>query len=157
MLRHRGFSLMVLAGLLLCRAQPALGQLTDADRKGIQDVTDRFAKAMVSGDAAGVATLYTDDGMLLPPNESAVKGRSAIQQYVGRLPKITSFTPRLIEMEGNGDMAYIRGTYEITLMPAGAKTPSKDSGKFIEIRRKQADGSWLLARDFWNSNQATGY
>ena len=156
MLRHRRFSIMVLAGILLCRAQPALGQLTDADRKGIQDVTDRFTKAMVSGDAAGVAALYTEDGMLLPPHEGVVKGRSAIQQYVAQFPKITAFTARLIEMDGSGDVAYTRGTFEITLLPPGAKTPSKDSGKFIEIRRKQADGSWLLARDFWNSNQAAG-
>ena len=154
MLSHRRFSLIVLAGLVLCRAQPALAQLTDADRKGIQDVTDRFTKAMVSGDAAGIAALYTEDGMLLPPHEGVVKGRSAIQQFVAGFPKITDFTARLIEMEGSGNVAYTRGTFEITLMPPEAKTPVKDSGKFIEIRHKQADGSWLLARDFWNSNEA---
>jgi ketosteroid isomerase-like protein len=62
-----------------------------------------------------------------------------------------------VEIEGNGNTAYTRGTYEITLMPPGAKTPSKASGKFIEIRKKQADGSWLLLRDFWNPNPAAGH
>jgi ketosteroid isomerase-like protein len=41
-------------------------------------------------------------------------------------------------------------------MPPGAKTPVKDSGKFIEIRRKEPDGSWQIQRDFWNSDAAPG-
>jgi uncharacterized protein (TIGR02246 family) len=150
------FTLIALAVFLLCRGEPVAAQLTDADRKGIQDGTDRFTKAMLSGDAAGIAALYTEDGMLLPPNEGVVKGRAAIQQYVSRFPKITAFEPRMVYIEGNGEVAYTRGTYEITMMPPGAKTPSKASGKFIEIRKKQPDGSWLLARDFWNSYQAAG-
>ena len=156
MLKQWTFSLMALAVLVLCRFGSVAAQLTDADRKGIQDVTDRFTKAMLSGDAAGIAALYTEDGMLLPPNEGVVKGRAAIQQYVSRFPKITAFEPRLVEIEGNGSTAYTRGSYEITLMPPGAKRPSKASGKFIEIRKKQPEGSWLLLRDFWNPNPAKG-
>jgi len=154
---HRTLTLAILAGLLLAGPRTALGQLSDADRKGIQDVTDRFNKAMVKGDAAGVAALYTEDAMLFPPNEGMVRGRSAIQQFIARFPKITAFETRLVEVEGKSDLAYTRGTYEVTLMPEGAKTPAKDSGKFIEIRKKQPDGSWLLARDFWNSNQAADH
>ena len=30
--------------------------------------------------------------------------------------------------------------------------PIQDHGKFIEIRRKQPDGSWLISRDIFNSD-----
>lgn len=156
MLKQTTFTLVTLVGIALGAPWQAWGQLSDADRKGIQDVTDRWLKAMVNGDSTAVSAAYTEDAMLLPPNESVVKGRAAIRHYLGQFPKITSFKAPLVEMDGRGDLAYVRGTYEITMMPPGAKTPVKDSGKFIEIRQKQPDGSWLIQRDFWNSNAAPG-
>ncbi len=38
-------------------------------------------------------------------------------------------------------------TLEIEGMP-----PVQETGKYIEIRRKQEDGSWLLAVDIFNSD-----
>ena len=156
MLKQTTFTLVILVGIALGAPRQAWGQLSAADRKGIQEVTDRWLKAMVSGDSTAVAATYTDDAMLLPPNESAVKGRAAIQHYLGQFPKITSFKAPLVEMDGHGDLAYVRGTYEITLMPPGAKIPAKETGKFIEIRRKGSDGSWLILRDLWNPDAAPG-
>jgi uncharacterized protein (TIGR02246 family) len=150
MLTRMMFTLVALAGIVVAAPRDALAQLSDADRKGIQEVTDKWLKAMTSGDSAGVAAQYTEDAMLLPPNEPIVKGRAAIQHYLGQFPKITSFKAPLTEIDGSGNLAYTRGTYEATMMPPGAKTPVKDSGKFIEIRRKEPDGSWLILRDFWN-------
>jgi ketosteroid isomerase-like protein len=31
--------------------------------------------------------------------------------------------------------------------------PAED-GKYIEVMKKQADGSWKIARDIWNMNAA---
>jgi hypothetical protein len=39
------------------------------------------------------------------------------------------------------------------LNPPGAANPIRDRGKYIEIRRRQEDGSWLISRDIFNSNQ----
>jgi uncharacterized protein (TIGR02246 family) len=154
MLKQTMFTLVTLVGIALVAPRHAWTQLSDADRKGIQDVTDRWLKAMVNNDSTAVAAEYTEDAMLLPPNEPVVKGRAAIRHYLGQFPKITSFKAPLVEMDGHGDLAYVRGTYEVTLMPPGAKTPAKEAGKFIEIRQKQPDGSWLIQRDAWNPDRA---
>ena len=156
MLKRTTFTLVTLVGIALGVPRQAWSQLTDADKKSIQDVTDRWLKAMMNNDSTAIAAEYTEDAMLLPPNESVVKGRAAIRHYLGQFPKVTSFKAPLVEMDGHGDLAYVRGTYEATLMPPGAKNPIKDSGKFIEIRRKQPDGRWLIQRDFWNSDAAPG-
>ena len=34
----------------------------------------------------------------------------------------------------------------------GATEPINDTGKYIEIWRKQADGSWRVIRDIFNSD-----
>ena len=42
---------------------------------------ERFERAVEQGDADALAALYTQGGVLLPPNEEAVKGRDAIRDY----------------------------------------------------------------------------
>ena len=49
------------------------------------------------------------------------------------------------------DLAYDRGTYSMTVTPPGA-APIEDRGKYLTIYRKQADGSWKIARVMFNSD-----
>jgi len=65
----------MLAAILL--AVPALAQ----DKATIQSLSDQFAKAFNTGDAAAVAALYTEDAIILPPGGEMMKGRSAIQAF----------------------------------------------------------------------------
>jgi ketosteroid isomerase-like protein len=58
------------------------------------------------------------------------------------------------EVEGYGDVAYVIGRYAMTLEPEGASEPVDDEGKYIEIRRKQPDGGWLMSRDIFNSDRS---
>jgi ketosteroid isomerase-like protein len=46
----------------------------------------------------------------------------------------------------------VLGTYTMTIVPPGAPGPVNDSGKYVEVRRKQSDGSWLIAVDIFNSD-----
>jgi ketosteroid isomerase-like protein len=57
---------------------PASNQTMDA---AIKAVADRYVKASLAGDAKAIAELYTEDAVEMPPNEPAIKGRAAIQQY----------------------------------------------------------------------------
>ena len=154
MLMRRTVALLVFLSPVLSACQPRSAALTDADRSGIQAVTDNFAKAALAADWAAAASAYTEDGIVLPPNGPAVQGRAAIQTFLAAFPKLTSFKLSLVEIDGHGDLAYTRGTYELTLLPPGAKGPVRDTGKFLEIRRKQPDGSWPVVRDIWNSDLA---
>ena len=68
---------------------------------------------------------------------------------------VSDFKVEMLEIEGRGDLAYVRGTYSITVRPPGASGPTKDTGKCIEIWRKQADGSWKVIRDIFKSDLPT--
>lgn len=56
-------------------------------------------------------------------------------------------------VEGSGDLAIAVGNYRMDLTPkkAGAK-PLKDEGKYIEVMKRQNDGTWKIVYDIWNSN-----
>jgi uncharacterized protein (TIGR02246 family) len=101
-----------------------------------------------------VTSAYTEDGILLPPNAPVVQGRAAIRKFFDGFPKITAFKQSVVETEGDGDPTYVRGTYEMTMIPPGAKEPLKDTGKVLAIWQKQSDGSWLVSRVAWNSDLA---
>ena len=52
-------------------------------------------------------------------------------------------------MVGAGDLVYTYGRYTMTLGLAGSPV---DSGKYLDIRRKQKDGSWKYEADMFNTS-----
>ena len=152
MLARRTNTLVAVLAPVLSACQPPLAVLTDADRNAIRVTNDRFVKAALAADWAALASTYTEDGIVLPPNGPEVRGRAAIQKFYAG-PKVTVLKVNLVEIDGQGDLAYTRGTYDIEVMPPGARAPTKDTGKFVDVWRKQPDGSWLDTRDIWNSDR----
>jgi uncharacterized protein (TIGR02246 family) len=133
-------------------AAPA--ELSAADLEAIRAVDAAATEAGVAGDFNAFAALYTEDAALLAPNLPAIEGRAAIRDYWASVPPMTAFEIEIDEIVGRGDLAYVRGRYTLELSPPGAPEPVRDEGKFIEIRRRQADGSWPLAVDIYNSDLA---
>lgn len=151
MTRRFALSAVLLAALAACQPAAPAG-LTDADRAAIRAADENFTKMAMAADYAGlVAMAYTDDAMFMAPNAPAATGHAAIQAAMGGFPPISNFTITSQEIEGTAEMAYARGTYSMTLTPPGA-APIPDSGKFVGIWRKQADGSWKMTRDIFNSD-----
>ena len=151
-------SLAVIAGgiVLVLIPLPAEGQtgksLSEADLKKIDDITQTAMNAALAKDFATWATLFLDDAVINPPNEPAVKGRAAIRAWLEKFPPLTEFKLNNEKVEGREDLAYVLGTYTMTITPPGAPGPVKDSGKFVTVVRKQADGRWLCAVDMFSSD-----
>jgi ketosteroid isomerase-like protein len=150
----RAVRLSVLLGFALAAAcQPASpAGLSDADRAAIDSTSRVFVRHALANDFAALARdYYADDAMVLPPNAPAVTGHGAIEAMFKTFPPITAFELRTEEMEGTADLAYVRGRYTMTMSPPGAPAIA-DSGKFLEIWRKQSDGSWRSVRDMFSSD-----
>jgi ketosteroid isomerase-like protein len=57
-----------------------------------------------------------------------------------------------MEAKVSGNLGFARCTYTLSMVPkAGGETIEYD-GKALTILEKQADGSWKIARDCFNSN-----
>jgi uncharacterized protein (TIGR02246 family) len=126
--------------------------LSEADLKKIDDVTQTAMNAALARDFATWAALFLDDAVVNPPNEPAVKGRAAIRAWLEKFPPITEFKLNNEKVEGREDLAYVLGTYTMTITPPGAPGAVKDSGKFVTVVRRQRDGSWLGAVDMFSSD-----
>jgi ketosteroid isomerase-like protein len=142
---------MMLTTAAACRPQRAEApqDLSPADIQAIQSVSDRFPQHLVARNADSLLRLYTADAFVMPPNHPAVTGRDAIRQWQASFPPVAEFTLNNEKIEGRGDLAYVRGYYVMRI--AGAPV---DTGKYLEIRRRQPDGSWPIAVDIFNSNSA---
>src|ERR1043166_6933950 len=67
----RGIALVI--AFLAALASPAFAQ-----KAAIEAVNAKWTELFNKGDFAGVASLYTEDAIALPPGSSMVKGRTAI-------------------------------------------------------------------------------
>jgi len=146
-------ALATCVGLVSLPSEAQTGKaLSQEDVKKINEVTQTLAKAFLAKDWATVAEMYTDDAVVCPANEPSVNGRAAIRAWVESFPPITEHSVNNVQVEGRDDLAYVVGTYAMTVEPPGAPGPVKDTGKYVEIRRRQPDGKWLIAVDIFNSD-----
>jgi len=133
-------------------ASPAAPVFGQEDQAAIRTTTEA-ALAIANGSQDWdeyVAVYYAPDATVLPPNAEAVHGRAAISAFLAAFPPITTFTAEMVTVEGNGDLAYVHGRYHLDMStPDG---PQADDGKYIEVWKRQADGSWKIAYDIFNSD-----
>ncbi|MBF2065451.1 MAG: SgcJ/EcaC family oxidoreductase [Calothrix sp. C42_A2020_038] len=119
-------------------------------RDEIIAVNQKLMKAFELGDIAGVASLYTENGQLLPPNGDFIISRKAIENFWQGIfaANITNITLNTIECESHGDTAIEIGRYTLSNRDTGIV----DSGKYIVIWKKEDE--WRLNREIWNSSQS---
>ncbi len=101
--------------------------------------------------AAGVAELYTEDAVLLPPGAARLDGREAIQQFwQGMLDAgVRDISLTTQEVEDAGDSAVEVGTISATA-PGDGDARVALTGKYIVVYRRDGGGNWRLHRDIWN-------
>lgn len=158
---------LTLAALsLICACQPTprmdrgssggeLRPLSSADQDGIRAADLSFAAAANAGNLDGVIAVYADEASLLPPNFPPQKGRDAIRKFWGGLlgAYTTRFELNSETVEGRGDLAYNLGQYKLSATPkAKGPQPIEEEGKFVEILKRQPDGSWKYVVDMYSPN-----
>jgi ketosteroid isomerase-like protein len=107
---------------------------------------------MRANDWAGVAAFFTADAVRMPPNQPMHRGRTAIQQWLSQIERLSNYDVVLEEIHGSGTFAYAHAKYGITLTLKGMSGPIKDSGKAVEVWKKEPDGAWRIASAIWNSD-----
>lgn len=141
----------------LAQASPVSGDSATV-RQAIDANLAQFADALKRGDAEGLAALYTEDGVQLNANLPPWEGNAAIKQaFTGFFSTViitdAKFTTHDIII--SGDHAIERGAYAVRLHPkSGAGNEVTDSGRYLAVWKRQADGSWKIARHVSSPNPA---
>jgi uncharacterized protein (TIGR02246 family) len=121
-------------------------------KKDVEAGQKQWLQAFNGGDASAVAQKYEENARLLPPNFEIQEGRAAIEGFVkGFVATGAQLAFKLLTVHETPDLCASVGLYEMTIPVPGGE-PQKDSGKFIEVWRRQADGSWQIADDIFNSS-----
>src|SRR5439155_8419121 len=114
----------------------------------------RYIEAATKGDVAALSGFYTNDAIVLAPNAKAVHGRAEIDKANTQMfstTKVTALKLSTEDVQVAGDLGVETGAYEQTLTPKTGK-PMHDVGKYIVVRKRQADGSWKLFREIYNTD-----
>lgn len=121
----------------------------DEIRDAFLFVCQQFEKSFNQGDAEGLASLYSEDAKILPPNMDIVEGRSTIQTYwQGALDMgIKSFKGEMIDGDSSGNLGYFVGKYTLY----DNDNQEVDQGKWISVL-KNIDGNWKVHRDIFNTS-----
>jgi ketosteroid isomerase-like protein len=117
-------------------------------KRAMEERNVGWVEAYKRGDAAGVASFYAEDAILMPPNQPMVRGKKALQEFFqGMIDQVggTHTTPQMVEFGVEGDLAYQVATFTIT----DTKTPFQ--GRFVEIFCPLQDGSWKIHLCIWNN------
>jgi ketosteroid isomerase-like protein len=128
--------------------------LSEADRQALKRAFDEVMRqfgAPVKDWLAFVESAYDEDAIIMPPNGPAVHGRASMLAFLGAFPPFSHHKQETLEMDGSGDFAYLRDVVSVTLLPPGIP-PCQEILKVITIWRRQADGSWKIYREIWNSD-----
>ena len=130
------------------------GGTADADsaKQAIKADETKFNSDFKSKDLEGLLGHYADDAYFVAPGVKPANGSTEIRKaYADGTSDpnfAVSFASDKIEVSGSGDMAYARGRFTEKYTDPKTHKAMTDSGSYLTVYKKQADGSWKVMEDF---------
>jgi ketosteroid isomerase-like protein len=141
----------------ISQSSPSPSEKPSGVEQLLRDLDAQWAKAAAAKDVEQTIGYYSDDAIVLPPNATGAATKEAIRNVwkdtFASPGLVISWQPTRVQVGKSGEMAWVRGTYELTMNDASGK-PIDDHGKYLEVWEKQTDGNWKCAADMWNSDLA---
>ena len=133
------------AAAIVLAAFPAMGQ---SIKTSIDRANETFVAAFARGDAASLASLYTEHATILPPGAPMMKGRKDIAAFWQQaMTSLKNLKLKAVDVESLGANA----AREIGTFTADAGQQQL-VGKYVVIWKKSGK-SWHLDTDIWNTDK----
>jgi ketosteroid isomerase-like protein len=146
--------LFLLSLSIACKTQ-ATPDTRAADEASLRKLDDEWSRAAGSKDIEKTISYYSDEAVVMPPNIPTLAGKEPIRSLWKSILGSPSFSGgwkvTKVEVARSGDLAYVSGNYEFNEKDERGN-PMADKGKYLEIWKKQADGSWKCVADMFNSD-----
>ena len=137
--------------VVLCSCAPTLEEETAA----LFDTDVRFAAtSREAGMAEAFYRFMAPDGFLLRPGDGPIRGPQAARDRMsGRTDVILTWSPQGAEVSSSRDLGYTWGIYAVeTVAPEGPVRLG--TGKYLNVWRRQPDGTWKVLVDIGNEDPA---
>lgn len=123
--------------------------------KAIINQHHKATLALSSGDLEPLMSVYSDDVIMMPPNQPERVGKAAVRSMWEDL--LRDFTVHVSvsteEVKVLGEWAFERGTFTMEMIPRAGGAPLQDIGKYLDVLHQQANGSYKYSRLCFNSSQ----
>lgn len=105
-----------------------------------------------SKDLEGLMGHYSDDAYFVAPGVKPANGSMAIRKAYADATADQEFELKFasdkIDVAASGDLAYARGHFSEKYTDSKTQKVMTDSGSYLTVYKKQADGSWKAVEDF---------
>jgi ketosteroid isomerase-like protein len=143
-------ALVLLSG---CERYEGHGHQADAAaiEKQIKAIETQWNADYNAHNVDAIAAHYADDAALANPGAAlatdAASRRAGIAQFVSDPNLKIEFASDRVRVAKSGDIASTRGHYAIHGLDPVTKKPRTDTGTYLTVWQKQADGSWKAVED----------
>jgi ketosteroid isomerase-like protein len=141
----------------LTKSTPTVSADQDA-RKSLDAFNQEFTSACQKMDNPAAAALWADDGADLLPGMAPMIGKAKISDWLNGLTpqlagaKMAYCTVDWQDIQIHGDLAYEWGINRQKIEFPPPKQSFENEGKILLILKRQANGSWKIVLESWNSN-----
>ncbi|MCK5208631.1 MAG: DUF4440 domain-containing protein [Cyclobacteriaceae bacterium] len=127
----------------------------EEDIAAINELYAQYCIQANAGDLDNFLSLWEDDAIRMDPDKPSIIGKENIRNFF--VPSFELFNVKVavygdIEIQISGDMAFSRGTYKLSLTPKEGGPTTHIDGKWLDINKRQTDGSWKIYIDMINYN-----
>ena len=122
-------------------------------RTEVLAVARAWEKCANARDARGIAALYAENAILLPPGQPAIRGRQNIEKFWQGFLDAGASDAKLnsIQIVGSGNLAYEIGEFSAMMpQPSGGTAPG--TGKYLVVLERQPDGNFQMVADMFGPN-----
>jgi len=148
-------TILVITSAMLCFTFSCKKQDTEADIAAINELYDQYCLGANTGDLDLFISLWTDDAIRMEPNTSAIFGKEQVRAHFKISFEQFNINVAIYgetEVQVSDDLAFSRGTYTLSLTPKEEGPTTYIDGKWLDILKRQADGSWKIYIDCINYN-----
>jgi ketosteroid isomerase-like protein len=120
---------------------------------------ERILKASLSGDVEMIVSMFADDAVVMPPNDTTIFGKDEIRSWwkeYFEFFRITSSVETEREVTVAGDQAFDRASISVTIVPKERGPRILDDIRSLTVWRQQPDGNWKISHQMWNSTKPVG-
>ena len=127
----------------------------EADIAAINELYNQYCSYGNAGELDNFLSLWEDNAIRMDPDKPSIIGKENIRKFF-EVP-FEQFSTNVAvygdtEIQISGAMAFARGTYTLSLTPKEGGPKTTFDGKWLDILKRQTDGSWKIYIDMVNYN-----
>jgi len=127
---------------------------------GPEEVPHRHViDASRSGDVDALVSLFADDAVVMPPNDTTLYGKEEIrawwQEYFQWF-QIESSVETDCDVTTVNDQAFHRSLISVVIVPRRGGAKIRDDVRTLTVWRYDHDGRWKISHQIWNSTKPVG-